>query len=401
MSTETNEFDVLIIGGGLVGGSLALALAHTPLRVGLVEAQTDAERLASSAGDRALALSRGTVQSLKALGVWEGAAAEAMAMAIRHIHVSDRGHFGKTRLHAADCGVDALGHVVVARVLENAIQAKLRDTAVVQLRPVRTMGVKAGPERVHATLKQDQDQDQIQVSARLLVAADGGNSTVRTLLGIEQQVRDYEQTAVVTEVTTTKDTLNTAYERFTPSGPLAFLPLERRKCSVVWTLGAEAAEDALRQGEGEFTASLQEAFGYWLGRIAQASRPVGFPLRLIRADRMADQRVVFIGNAMHQIHPVAGQGFNLGLRDAAMLAERIALQVQLQEDIGAPAFLESYALARRRDLERVVRFTDSLVRIFSNEFPPLVLGRNLALTAMDRVPMMKRFLAHQAMGYGG
>ena len=157
----------------------------------------------------------------------------------------------------------------------------------------------------------------------------------------------------------------------------------------------------MRQGEGEFTTRLQEAFGYWLGRIAQASRPVGFPLRLIRADRMTDQRVVFIGNAMHQIHPVAGQGFNLGLRDAAILAERIALQVQLQEDIGAPAFLESYALARRRDLERVVRFTDSLVRIFSNEFPPLVLGRNLALTAMDRVPIMKRFLSHQAMGYGG
>ena len=397
MNTATNEFDVLIVGGGLVGGSLALALAHTSLRVGLVEAQTDEERQASSAGDRALALSRGTVQSLKALGVWEGTAAAAMA--IRHIHVSDRGHFGKTRLHAADCGVDALGHVVVARVLENAIQAKLRETAVIRLCPVRTMGVKAGPDRVHATLKQGQDQ--LQVSARLLVAADGGHSTVRTLLGVEQQIRDYGQTAVVTEVTTTKDTLNTAYERFTPSGPLAFLPLERRKCSVVWTLDTEAAEDAVRQGEGEFTARLQEAFGYWLGRIALASRPVGFPLRLIRADRMTDPRVVFIGNAMHQIHPVAGQGFNLGLRDAAMLAERIALQVQLQEDIGAPAFLESYALARRHDLERVVRFTDSLVRIFSNEFPPLVLGRNLALTAMDRIPMVKRLLSHQAMGYGG
>ena len=397
MSTATSEFDVLIVGGGLVGGSLALALAHTSLRVGLVEAQTDEERQASSAGDRALALSRGTVQSLKALGVWDSAAAAAMA--IRHIHVSDRGHFGKTRLHAADCGVDALGHVVVARVLENAIQAKLRETAVIRLCPVRTMGVKAGPDRVHATLKQGQDQ--LQVSARLLVAADGGHSTVRTLLGVEQQIRDYGQTAVVTEVTTTKDTLNTAYERFTPSGPLAFLPLERRKCSVVWTLDSEAAEDAVRQGEGEFTARLQEAFGYWLGRIALASRPVGFPLRLIRADRMTDPRVVFIGNAMHQIHPVAGQGFNLGLRDAASLAERIALQVQLREDIGAPEFLESYALARRRDLERVVRFTDSLVRIFSNEFPPLVLGRNLALTAMDRIPMVKRLLSHQAMGYGG
>jgi 2-octaprenyl-6-methoxyphenol hydroxylase len=390
------EFDILIVGGGLVGGSLALALDKTPLRVGLVEAQTDAERLASSAGDRALALSRGTVQSLSALGVWTGAALDAMA--IRHIHVSDRGHFGKTRLHAADCGVDALGHVVVARMLENGIQAKLGETKVVRLCPVRTMGVKAGPERVHATLKQDQEQ--LHVSARLLVAADGGNSTVRTLLGVEQEARDYGQTAVVTEVTTTKDTHNTAYERFTPSGPLAFLPLERRKCSVVWTLNTEEAEDALRQGEGEFTARLQEAFGYWLGRIALATRPVGFPLRLIRAERMTDQRVVFIGNAMHQIHPVAGQGFNLGLRDAAILAERIALQVRLQQDIGDPAFLESYAEARRRDLERVVRFTDSLVRIFSNEFPPLVLARNLALTALDRLPMAKRFLSHQAMGYG-
>lgn len=390
------DFDVLIVGGGLVGGSLALALRHSTLRIGLVEAVTDAERQASSASERALALSRGTAQILEELGVWRAVAAKAAP--IQRIHVSDRGHYGKTRLQAADQGVDALGHVVIARVLEDAIQAQLDGTRVTRLCPARVMGLKAGPDSVLVSLRRHDDN--INVSARLLVAADGGNSTVRSLLGIEQDVRVYGQTAIVTEVNTGKDTRFTAYERFTPSGPLAFLPLGRRKCSVVWTLKDPDAGDLLQQGTREFTDSLQEAFGYWLGPITLASRPQGFPLKLIRAEKMVDQRVVLIGNAMHQIHPVAGQGFNLGLRDAAILAERLLAQAGFGEDIGDAGFLKRYAEARRRDLGRVIRFTDTLVRVFSNDFPPLVMARNLALVTLDRLPVAKRLLAHQAMGYG-
>jgi len=357
---------------------------------------SDAERQGSPAGDRALALSRGTVQILDGLGIWASVAPHAMA--IRHIHVSDRGHFGKTRLHAQDRGADALGHVALARVLEDAIQQQLDSSSVTRLCPARIMGIQSGQDSALVALKHCGDQ--LNISARLVAAADGGNSTVRTLLGIEQKVRAYGQTAIVVEVNTSKDTNYTAYERFTSSGPLAFLPLERRKCSVVWTLTDEEAEDFLQQGELEFTASLQEAFGYWLGTLSLANRPQGFPLKLIQAERMTDQRVVLIGNAMHQIHPVAGQGFNLGLRDAAVLAERIQIQNRLGEDFGDPLFLGQYAGARQADLNRVIRFTDSLVRIFSNEFPPLAWARNLALMSLDRIPAAKRLLSRHAMGYG-
>lgn len=392
----TDDYDILIVGGGLVGGSLALALHDSGLRIGLVEAQTETERSASPAGQRALALSRGTSQILNGLRVWRSIAPNAQA--IRHIHVSDRGHFGKTRLHAADAGVEALGHVALARVLEDAIDQRLDETPVTRLCPARIVGLKAGRDRVCVMLKQGGSD--LNVTARLLVGADGGHSTVRTLLGIGQIIRDYGQTAIVTEIMTQKDNRHTAYERFTTSGPLAVLPLERRKSSVVWTIDALDAQDWLQQDEAEFTSRLQKAFGYWLGEIKLAAKPQGFPLKLIRAESMVDDRVVLIGNAMHQIHPVAGQGFNLGLRDAALLAEHIRTQSLFGGDIGSAGFLCRFAQTRKEDLNHVIRFTDSLVRIFSTDSGPLALARNAALMALDRLPPAKRLLARHAMGYG-
>lgn len=392
----TIDIDVLIVGGGLVGGSLALALRDQPLKIGLVEALSTAERAASTSGDRALALSRGTVQQLKALGLWPEVAANSMA--IRHIHVSDQGHFGKTRLKADDPGVEALGHVVVARVLEKVLDQQLAESQIQRFCPARVMSLKAGPDRALVALREG-DNDVV-VSARLVVAADGGTSTVRSLLGIQQEIHDYDQTAIVTDVHTEEDTRHTAFERFTPSGPLALLPLEAHRCSVVWTLGREDAEEVLRQGDKELTARLREAFGFWLGDLTLANPPVGFPLRLIQAESMVHQRVVLIGNAMHQIHPVAGQGFNLGLRDAAVLADRLLTQHRLGKDIGDPDFLHHYARARQEDLKTVIRFTDGLVKVFSNTFPPLVALRNLALVALDRLPPAKRLLTRRAMGYG-
>lgn len=390
------DYDLVIVGGGLVGGSLALALRDAPLRIAVVEALSAEDRHNSPAGNRALALARGSAQLLNTLGVWAEVAPEAMA--IQHIHVSDRGHFGKTRLHAADKNVDALGYVAVARGLEDAIEHGLQQLPVTQICPARIMGLKAGRDGVCLSLKHHGDS--LNLTAKLVVAADGGNSTVRSLLGIEQDVRDYGQTAIVTEIRTAKDNGHTAYERFTSSGPLAVLPLERRKCSVVWTLKHEDAAELLAQSEAEFTEKLQAAFGYWLGKIELAAPRQGFPLKLIRAERMVDERVVLIGNAMHQIHPVAGQGFNLGLRDAALLAEWLRAQAGFGADIGDWDFLHRYAEARGQDLAKVIRFTDSLVRVFSTDFPPLALARNLALLALDRLPPAKRLLARHAMGYG-
>lgn len=391
-----SDFDLLIVGGGLVGGCLALALRDTPLRVGIVEALTEPQRQALAAGDRALALARGTVQILDRLGIWQDVAAKAMP--IRHIHVSDRGRFGKTRLHAGEKGVDALGHVIVARTLEDRIALELQRLDAELICPARVIGLKAGPEAVCVTVKQGDEC--LNLTATLVVAADGGNSTVRKLLGIEQKVQDYQQTAIVTEVATEADVNFTAYERFTSAGPLALLPLERRKCSVVWTMGNQDADERLSESDSDFTVNLQTAFGYWLGKIQLASKRQGFPLKLIRAEKMADDRVLLIGNAMHQIHPVAGQGFNLGLRDAAFLAEQLSTRQAFHEDIGENAFLARYARARQRDLANTIHFTDSLIRAFCTDFPALALARNAALVALDCFPPAKRLLARHAMGYG-
>lgn len=390
------DYDLLIAGGGLVGGSLALALRGVGLRVGVIEPVTETQRQASSAGDRALALAWGSVQILDQLGVWR--AAESKATPIKHIHVSDKGHFGKVRLSAEREGVQALGYVAVARVLEDEIAGALSRAAIDVLCPARVVGVKAGGEGIHVAIRNGMES--INLTARLLVAADGGNSSIRSLLEIGQTVRDYGQTGVVVEVDSDRSNNFVAYERFTTAGPLALLPIGNRKSSVVWTQKHEDAHELLALPEAAFLDRLQSAFGYWLGGLRLASGRQGFPLKLIRAERMADQRAVLIGNAMHQLHPVAGQGFNLGLRDVALLAEMLAVRHEFGEDIGEKQFLERFAAARQDDLAQVMRFTDSMVRIFSNDFPPLSVARNIGLLALDHCQPVKRLLARHAMGLG-
>lgn len=393
----TYDYDILIAGGGLVGGSLALALENTALRVGLIEARTETERLALESGQRALALSRGTCQILKGLGVWSGC--QQHASPIRHIHVSEQGRFGKTRLHASDMGVDALGHVMVARYLEEALSNRLQSSpGCHRLCPAHVMGLKASPAGMCVTLKQGRET--LNLTTRLLVAADGGNSTVRRLLDIPQRRREYGQTALVAEVVTARHNYHTAYERFTPSGPLALLPLSEQVSAVVWTLSHADAEDLLQQPETVFMARLQAAFGHWLGRLQLKVPPRAFPLELILTEQMTAERVVFIGNALHQLHPVAGQGFNLGLRDAAVLADHLATRQALGADPGQAEGLARFAAARKRDLEPVIRFTDGLVRLFVSDWPTLGVARSAAMTLLDCLPPVKRYLARQAMGYG-
>ncbi len=393
----TYDYDVLIVGGGLVGGSLALALANTSLRVAVIESIPEDKRLASSAGDRALALAWGSSLILDQIGVWQLAVKKAAP--IRHIHVSDRGFIGKLRMDANQEGVPALGYVVTARALEEAVAEKLSQSPVTPICPASVVGLKASGEAVHVSLREGQESTNF--TARLLVAADGGNSTIRKLLEIGQTIRDYRQSAIVTEVETAKSSDFTAYERFTPVGPLAFLPMAKRRYSVVWTQQTDDAADLLGISEAEFVSKLQSAFGYWLGKIKLASSWQAFPLKLIRAERMTDERVVLVGNAMHQLHPVAGQGLNLGLRDTALLAEMLTARLEFNEDIGEKSFLERYAHARRDDLDNVIGFTDSTVRIFSTDFLPVAWSRNLGLLALDRFPTGKRLLAKYAMGLGG
>ncbi|MGZ8152387.1 MAG: FAD-dependent monooxygenase, partial [Methylovulum sp.] len=280
------DYDLIIVGGGLAGNCLALALKETGLRIAIIEAQTAEQHYHSPAGDRALALAAGTVHVLEALDIWSGISDKAEA--IKHIHISDRGHFGKTRLSAQKENVAALGYVITARDLETHLANLVQQTNIDLLCPARLVGLMSSDREVNVSLKRGNDS--LSLSAKLLVGADGGNSSVRKLLNIEQHVTDYGQTALVTTVKSALANKNTAFERFTDSGPLALLPIDKFHCSVVWTRKHEDAQGLMLGNEADFMDELQNCFGYKLGKLTLTAPRRAFPLSLIRADAMFSGR---------------------------------------------------------------------------------------------------------------
>ena len=236
------------------------------------------------------------------------------------------------------------------------------------------------------------------LSGKLLVAADGNKSQVLQLLNIGSSRKDYAQSALITNITPGKKHNNVAYERFTETGPLAFLPMTQNRCSVVWTVSPEQADYLYALDESDFTAQLQQRFGFRLGQIKKVGKRQIYPLFLQSATQMVQGRVAVIGNAAHSVHPVAGQGFNLALRDVALLAELIVDHQRAADDIGSPATLQQYESLREDDIKRVYGFTDVLVRTFSNAIPPLAHARSLSLLLVDVLPDLKHQLAVQSMG---
>jgi len=391
------DYDLIIVGGGLAGNCLALALKDSGLRLALIEAETPAEREHAPIGQRALALAYGSTVMLAALGVWE--TIKKTATPIKHIHVSDQGHFGKTRLSADKEGVDALGYVITARHIESHVSEQASKTALTTYCPARVVGLISSDEAAYVNL--NVDQQSVNLTAKLVIGADGGQSTVRQLLAIEQKTTDYFQKAIVTTVRSSLGHNNVAYERFTAEGPLAVLPATGNHSSVVWTRTTEHADDLIQRSDADFLAELQNCFGFRMGSLQLVGPRFAFPVNLIRAEKMVQRRAIIVGNAAHQLHPVAGQGFNLGLRDVLQLAEMLIEQVENEGDIGEPAFLDSYAKARQIDHDKVINFTDGLVRVFSNDWLPVTISRNTALILLDHVNSVKSLVTQHAMGLGG
>lgn len=388
------NYDLLIVGGGLAGNCLALALKNSGLRIAIIEANSREHLHQSPAGDRALALASGTVMMLEQLNIWQGISHAATP--IKHIHISDRGHFGKTRLSAEKEHVDALGYVITARDIETYVANLVTESDITLIAPARVVGLMSGDNEVCVSLKQGNES--LTVSAHLLVGADGGLSSVRQLLDIPQQITEYGQTAIVTTVKSTLTNNNTAFERFTSSGPLALLPVAKNQCAVVWTRTTQDAEELMTSSDSDFLATLQLCFGFKLGELSLSAPRRAFPLSLIRAEAMVSGRAVIIGNAAHQLHPVAGQGFNLGLRDVVKLAEMLTEQSELNRDIGETKLLQAYAASRKKDHDLTIGFTDTVVKIFSNEWLSLALVRNMGLTLLDHIPAVKKLLTRHAMG---
>ncbi len=382
----------------MVGAGLAGALAGQSLRIAVVEPVPLSAARQPSYDDRAVALSLGSRRILDGMGVWDGIAAEAVA--IDRIHVSDRGHFGFTRISARQEGVEALGYVAEARVLGPVLMRKLGSADNVDLIcPARVEAIRLGDDAVEAELGPGETRRR--VSARLLVAADGGRSLVRQTVGIGARERDYGQTAVIANVTPGRSHDHTAYERFTESGPMALLPMAEDRCALVWTVPREMADEIMALSDEDFLERLQARFGDRLGRFHKVGGRSAYPLVLIRAREQFRHRLAVIGNAAHTLHPIAGQGFNLGLRDVAVLAQVLADAARAGTDPGSPAVLERYAAWRKADQGQVTWFTDALVRIFSNRLAPMILARNVGLVALDLMPSVKHGLARAAMGLSG
>lgn len=390
-------FDVAIVGGGMVGASLALGLAGTGREVLLIESVAPGSAAQPSFDERTTALGNASRRIFDALGIWHSLAREACA--IRTIHVSDAGRFGFARLQATEQGIDAFGYVVANRVIGAGLWLKLAAAPGVTLRmPARTQAVSITDEYAELSIVSDGSGTVETVRARLVVAADGAHSSVRAAAGIEAGVEDYNQVAIVTTVAVDRPHAGTAFERFTPSGPLAVLPLHDGSMSVIWTAAPERATEILGLADRPFLDALQARFGWRAGRFLKVGRRGAYPLQLTRAQVAVARRAVLIGNAAQALHPVAGQGFNLGLRDAAMLAELLAAG---DGDPGAPELLQRFASWRAADRGGVIRFTDGLVRLFGDARPGVGLARDFGLLLFDLTPPAKSALARVSAGFAG
>ncbi|MBN8888551.1 MAG: 2-octaprenyl-6-methoxyphenyl hydroxylase [Rudaea sp.] len=393
-----NDFDVLIVGGGLVGTSLAIALDGSGLRVAQVEAVAPQIDPNANPEERSLALARASVNALTALGVWP--LVEAKATPIRRVHVSRRGEFGSVRLDAAEHGLDAFGATCPARELGNGLFARIaRCTNLVRYAPAKLTAIENDADGIVASVTADTGETRLRT--RLLVGADGTASFVRSALGIGVDKFDYAQTAFVATVQPERAMDGCAYERFTATGPVALLPLADRRAGVVMTVPADESKRIAALDDAGFVAELHERFGYRLGRFSRPGRRISHPLVRTLAQRLAAPRAVLVGNAAQTIHPIGAQGFNLGLRDALTLAELLVAQSRAGGDVGAVALLERYVELRRDDREGTASMSDGLARWTASEALPLKLLRSLGLIAIDRVAPLKQALVARGMGFRG
>ena len=398
--SPVQTFEVIIVGDGLVAKSLACALAMADISVALVSEKSTLNAPAQPADLRPIALASSSVRILEALGAWTRT--EVAPSPIRRIHVSERGSFGVTRLRADDFGFAAFGHVVAAGVLGAAIAEKLTELASVSaISPAHINTIETSEDGLQLHCHAVSPGASLRLQGQLVVVADDGQARLLEALSVQRRHHDYQQVALTATVVTELDHHQTAFERFTPDGPIALLPLTERRCGLVWSLPAERGEEIASYGEAAFLGLLEQQFGTRLGKLLVCDQRVAHHLMLTTSDRIVAKRSVLVGNAANRLHPVAGQGLNLGLRDVAVLAEQVIAARDAGVGLGDESVLERYRQMRVADHARTVRFTDGVIRIFTNACPPIAVLRNLGLIALDTNQFFKRAFVMRAMGLAG
>ncbi|MBE2173892.1 2-octaprenyl-6-methoxyphenyl hydroxylase [Acinetobacter oleivorans] len=395
---------VIIVGGGMVGLSLSLMLAKANIAVKLLEAvkypNYDDQNVApyhSSFDARNTALSRRSVQIYQKLGLWD--ALQQHATPILQVHITEQGSFGKARLIAEQEKVESFGQVIENAWLGRVLLTQVRQQPLIELIDgVQVTALTQDAEQVH--IEALRGEETLKLESKLLIAADGRDSFCRQAIGVGVDVHDYDQVAIVTTVQTSKPHEQVGFERFSALGPLALLPLpgEYRR-SVVWPVKKGTENEWLGdENDQHFLNALQQTYGDRAGKFEKTGKRFSYPLSQVLAHKQAVGRVILMGNAAHTIHPVAGQGFNLCLRDADVLVRYLVNQLTTSDDLGNPDNLLAYEQARLSDQQRVIKFCDTVVRGFSNQNPLLKLIRNTGLIAFDVIPGVKPLVANYAMG---
>lgn len=393
----SHEFDLIIVGGGMVGASLACALGDGPLRIAVIESHPAQTEWPEDSYDiRVSAITRATEKVFRMIGAWEGMVARRVT-AYEAMQVWDATGTGAIGFDCADLGEPDLGHIIENRVILAALLERMGQLDNVELLCPGQVAELTRDERA-ATLTLE---DGRVLTASLIVGADGANSWVRQQAGITTTGWPYEQTAVVATIKTAQHHHGVAYQRFMPEGPLAFLPMPQGLSSIVWSTTPERSAELTEMDEASFLAELQLTFGDKLGAM-EATGPRGaFPLLLRHANRYSDERLVLVGNAAHAIHPLAGQGLNLGISDIAALAEVLLEAHAHKQDLGELLVLRRYERWRKADNVTVMVAMDGFKRLFSNDIGPLKLLRNVGLTLADHAGPAKNMMMRRALGLTG
>ena len=387
--------DIAIVGGGPVGLCAALVLQHSGRRVEVIEATKSGTPEPGGLNARSIALSHTSVQIFRALGIWPEL--ERRAAPIHSIHISSRGRWGVTRLHAQEYDLAALGYVIESSALNECLLEAVSASKAIKLRDEAEFESITENGQVEIGYRRKQRRQRIE--ARIALIADGARSKTRDTLGIEHRVVDYGQSVVICNVQMSSPRANWAYERFTPKGPLAMLPLGEKRYACVWTLDPDLAAEIGSSDDAAFMQALQDCFGMRLGYIEKIGQRFSFPIQRVEADRLCQGRSLLIGNAANALHPVAGQSFNLSLRDIASLHELLDEgPLDALDDDNVATMMEAYAAARKREQRRVIGYGDGLVSVFSNQLPLLDHLRAAGLSALDLIPPLKTEAAFAGMG---
>ncbi|MEN8169781.1 MAG: UbiH/UbiF/VisC/COQ6 family ubiquinone biosynthesis hydroxylase [Pseudomonadota bacterium] len=392
-----HDFDLLIVGGGMVGASLACALGNSPLRVGVVESHPAQTEWPEESYDiRVSAITRATEKVFQMVGAWDGMVSRRITP-YAAMQVWDATGSGSIGFDCADLGEKNLGYIIENRVILAALLERMSEFGNIELFcPTQVSALQR--DETAATLTLDDGRS---FTSSLIVGADGANSWVREQAGITTTGWPYEQTAVVATIKTAQHHKGVAYQRFMPEGPLAFLPMPGGLSSIVWSTTPERAAELSEMEEGQFLAQLQQAFGDKLGEMESTGPRGAFPLLLRHANRYSDERLVLVGNAAHAIHPLAGQGLNLGVSDIAALAEVLLAAYAEKQGIGELSVLRRYERWRKADNVTVMAAMDGFKRLFSNDIVALKLVRNLGLTLADNAGPAKNMMMRRALGLSG